>query len=257
MSQSNQTASYPDPLTNKTAYEKVTKLRYISDDRTLETINIRVKGKYVFLAFHNYGACCTLFSVKVAYNFCPGQTLNEHLVSLPRTVAPANDSMSIPIQGHCTNDSVKVPGSLHVYCESTGGWNMSQLNGRCICKENMQNVGVKCQGCPDGKYNDQKGLNCTDLPSAPTDVNATFVNQSAVELSWQPPEITGDQSHVFYDVDCLKPCNNNDDDNCVEVACGRNVSYILGKEGLNDTQVMVVNLLPFVNYTIKSTQGTE
>ena len=146
MSQSNQTASYPDPLTNKTAYEKVTKLRYISDDRTLETINIRVKGKYVFLAFHNYGACCTLFSVKVAYNFCPGQTLNEHLVSLPRTVAPANDSMSIPIQGHCTNDSVKVPGSLHVYCESTGGWNMSQLNGRCICKENMQNVGVKCQG---------------------------------------------------------------------------------------------------------------
>jgi len=96
-----------------------------------------------------------------------------------------------------------------------------------------------------------------DLPSAPTDVNATFVNQSAVELSWQPPEITGDQSHVFYDVDCLKPCNNNDDDNCVEVACGRNVSYILGKEGLNDTQVMVVNLLPFVNYTIKSTQGTE
>jgi len=90
-----------------------------------------------------------------------------------------------------------------------------------------------------------------DLPSVPNNVNATFANQSAVELSWQPPDITGDQSHAFYDADCLKPCGNKDDDNCVEVACGSNVSYIPSKEGLNDTEVIVVNLLPFVNYTIK------
>ena len=146
VSQSNQTASYPDPHTNKTAYEKVTEMRYISDDRTLETTHIRIKGKYVFLAFHNYGACCVLYSVKVTYNVCRGQTLVESMVSLPRTVAPANYSMSIPIQGHCMDDSVKVPGSLYVYCESTGEWNTSELNGRCICKENMQNVGGKCKG---------------------------------------------------------------------------------------------------------------
>jgi len=146
VSQSNHEASYPDPITNKAAYGKVTELRYISDNRTLQTTIIHVKGKYVFLAFHNYGACCTLFSVKVTYNVCPGQTLNEPLVSLSRTVAPENDSMSIPMQGHCMDDSVQVPGSLYVYCESTGEWNTSQLNGRCICKENMQNVGGKCQG---------------------------------------------------------------------------------------------------------------
>ena len=90
-----------------------------------------------------------------------------------------------------------------------------------------------------------------DLPSAPNNVNATFANQSAVELSWQPPEITGDQSHVFYDVDCLKPCNDDDGGKCVEVACGSNVGYIPGKEGLNDTQVMVTNLGPFVIYNFK------
>jgi len=90
-----------------------------------------------------------------------------------------------------------------------------------------------------------------ELPSAPTSVNATFVNQSAVELSWQPAEITGDQSYVFYDIDCLKPCNNNDDDKRVEVACGSNVGYIPGKEGLNDAQVMATNLGPFVIYTFK------
>jgi len=90
-----------------------------------------------------------------------------------------------------------------------------------------------------------------DLPSAPNNVNKTFVNQSAVVLSWQPPEITGDQCHVFYDVYCLKPCNNDDDDKCVGVACGGNVGYIPGKEGLNDTQVMATNLGQFVIYTFK------
>ena len=89
------------------------------------------------------------------------------------------------------------------------------------------------------------------LPSVPNNVNAAFVNQSAVELSWQPPEITGDQSDVFYDVDCLKPCNNDDDEKCVEVACGSNVDYIPSKEELDDTQVMATNLGPFVIYTFK------
>ena len=146
MHQSNQASQYPDPIKNPEAYEKVTELRYISSNRTFKTTNVRIKGKYAFLAFQNYGTCCALYSVKVTYNVCPDQTLRESLVSLPRTVTPANTSVSVSVRGYCMDDSVKVPGSLHVYCESTGEWNTSQLNGRCICKENMQNVGGKCQG---------------------------------------------------------------------------------------------------------------
>ena len=89
------------------------------------------------------------------------------------------------------------------------------------------------------------------LPSAPRNVHATFVNQSAVEISWQPPLVTGDSSQVFYEVDSRKSCNINDENNCVEESCGSYVSDIPNKEGLNMTRVIVTNLLPYMNYTFK------
>ena len=89
------------------------------------------------------------------------------------------------------------------------------------------------------------------LPSAPRNVHATFVNQSAVEIRWQPPLVTGDTSHVIYKVDCRKQCNINDENNCVEESCGSGVSYIPNKDGLNVTQVIVRNLLSYMNYTFK------
>ena len=84
------------------------------------------------------------------------------------------------------------------------------------------------------------------LPSAPRNVTITFVNQSAVEIRWQPPEITGDQTHVHYDVDCRKPCDS--DAMCIEEYCERVVSYIPYKEGLNVTKVTVADLSPFAKY---------
>ena len=62
------------------------------------------------------------------------------------------------------------------------------------------------------------------LPSAPRNVTITFVNQSAVEISWQLPEITGHQTRVFYDVDCRKPCDS--DAMCMEEYCDRVVNYM-------------------------------
>lgn len=89
-----------------------------------------------------------MFSVKVTYNFCPEETLINTLMTLPRTVAPANDSKPIRVEGSCAEDTVRVPGSLFVYCQSSGDWSMSGLQGRCICKEDFQNVEGKCQGTP-------------------------------------------------------------------------------------------------------------
>ena len=60
--------------------------------------------------------------------------------------------------------------------------------------------------------------------------------------------MTGDQTHVFYDVACLKPCNR---DECVDKECGNDVTYLPNKEGLNMAQVMVTSLSTFVNYTFK------
>jgi len=136
---------YPDPLIDTTAYERVAEIKQAINSRNSETINVLVKGQYTILAFHNYGACSTLFSVKVTYNICPAETLRSNLVSLPRTVAPANDSDTIRVKGNCIKDAVQVPGSLYVHCQSNGEWNTTELEGRCICKEDMENNGGICE----------------------------------------------------------------------------------------------------------------
>ena len=137
---------YPDPLINSVAYEKVAEIKQATNKITSETISILVTGKYVILAFHNNGSCSTLFSVKVTYNVCPDETLGSSLMSLPRTVAPANDSQPIRVEGNCIKDAVQVSGSLFVHCESNGEWNTTGLKGKCICKEDMENNGGICQG---------------------------------------------------------------------------------------------------------------
>ena len=138
--------NYPDPLSNTAVYEKLTEIIQPTNSTTFVTIKSLVKGKHVIFAFHNSGACTILYSVKVTYNVCPDETLSDSLVTLPRTVAPANDSESIRVQGNCNKDVVHVAGSLYVRCQSNGEWNINGLEGRCICKEDMQNVGGTCGG---------------------------------------------------------------------------------------------------------------
>ena len=89
------------------------------------------------------------------------------------------------------------------------------------------------------------------VPSAPRNINAYFVNQSTVEIRWLPPLVTGETSRVFYKVDCRKTCSVNDENKCVEESCGGEASHIPNKERLSVTQVIVTNLLPFMNYTFK------
>ena len=121
------------------AYNRIAEFKQTTDKITSETISVLAKEKHVILAFHNYGACITLFSVKVTYNVCPEETLRSSLVSLPRTVAPANDSEPTRVEGNCVKDTVHVSGSLYALCDSNGEWNTNGLEGRCICKEDMQN----------------------------------------------------------------------------------------------------------------------
>lgn len=89
------------------------------------------------------------------------------------------------------------------------------------------------------------------MPTVPRNITLAFVNQSAVELRWLPPAITGDRTHVLYDVDCRKPCDNDDDNECVDKECGNDVTYLPYKEDLEIEKVMTTNLSSFVNYTFK------
>ena len=99
------------------------------------------------LGFRDQGGCRTLFSVKVSYNMCLKKTLKYSLVSLSQTLPVLVNFESIPVNGSCATDSVQVvQGSMIVFCESSGEWNTSLLEGRCVCKENMENIGGICRG---------------------------------------------------------------------------------------------------------------
>ena len=56
---------------------------------------------------------------------------------------------------------------------------------------------------------------------------------------------------MYYDVDCRKSCDNDDDNQCVNKECGKDVTYLPYKKDLHMTQVMTTNLSSFVNYTFK------
>ena len=89
------------------------------------------------------------------------------------------------------------------------------------------------------------------IPSAPQNVNVIFVKQSTLEIQWQPPVETEVETHVFYEVECRRPCEGEDKSKCVDKACRSDVIFKPRKDGLNITHIIVGNLTSFVNYTIK------
>ena len=56
---------------------------------------------------------------------------------------------------------------------------------------------------------------------------------------------------MYYDVDCRKPCDNDDDNECVDKECGNDVTYLPYNEDLDMAEVIITNLSSFVNYTFK------
>ena len=135
----------PDPLTNNATYEKIAKTAPSAlSIRVPQTFSVDVKRKYIILAFHDQGSCTVLYSVAVKYYVCPETVHVGGLVNLPRTMAPANSSE--PVVSGCTKNAVHKQGVLRVNCQSDGVWNMSSLNGRCICMEDMENTRGECKG---------------------------------------------------------------------------------------------------------------
>ncbi|XP_073248000.1 ephrin type-A receptor 7-like [Porites lutea] len=242
----------PNPINSNSSYRKlVTISGPTGSQRTLLTIPLQAKKQYIVLGFHDKVGCEVLYSVKVTNNVCPATTLQDNLVYLPETVAPSRLLESIPVEGMCTADSSHIQGSLNVWCESSGQWNASQFEGKCVCNEDMENIGGTCSGCSEGTYNNGKGLNCTVLPSNPRNITALFVNQSSAVIRWLPPVITG--GHIFYEVECKRTCEINGKD-CAEDTCDDNAGFVF-KDKIYSTKVMIPEttraLSAYVNYTCK------
>ncbi|CAH3172696.1 unnamed protein product, partial [Porites evermanni] len=226
----------PNPINSNSSYRKlVTISGPTGSQRTLLTIPLQAKKQYIVLGFHDQVGCEVLYSVKVTYNVCPATTLQDNLVYLPETTAPSRLLESIPVEGMCTADSSHIQGSLNVWCESSGQWNASQFEGKCVCNEDMENVGGTC----------------SVLPSNPRNITVPFVNQSSALIRWLPPVIPGGQ--VFYEVECKRTCELNGKD-CAEETCDDNAGYVF-KDKIYSTKVMIPEttraLSAYVNYTCK------
>ena len=141
-------STQPDPLIDNATYDKIAQIAPSAlDSKVSQTFRVNVKEKYIVLAFHDQGSCTVLLSVAVKYYFCPETVHVGGLVNLPRTIAPANNS--VPVLSNCITNAVHEQGILRVNCQSDGGWNISSLKGNCICKEDMENVGGECKGIND------------------------------------------------------------------------------------------------------------
>ena len=134
----------PHPINNFSSYRKFAIIKRLSNNIEISTIPLHVKSKFIVLGFRDRGGCRTLYSVKVWYKTCPGETLKDSLFSLPQTLS---DLESIPVEGSCLKDSVQAEqGRLIVLCQSNGKWNTSGLQGKCVCKEGMENESGTCKG---------------------------------------------------------------------------------------------------------------
>ena len=135
----------PDPLTSNSSYREFATIRGQASGQTI-SLELQLTKGYIVLGFLDQGGCKILSSVSITYNICPGTTLSNSLVDLRETVAPFSVVESILVEGTCTADSFQVQGSLKVTCESSGQWNVSQFEGKCVCNEDKENVGGACTG---------------------------------------------------------------------------------------------------------------
>ena len=142
----------PKPLTSNSSYREFATIRGQASDQTI-SLALQLTRKYIVLGFLDQGGCKILSSVRITYNFCPGTRLSNSLVDLRETVAPSSDFESILVEGTCAENSFHIQGSLNVTCESSGQWNVSQFEGKCVCKEDMENVGGTCTGMFRNQYN--------------------------------------------------------------------------------------------------------
>ena len=147
----------PDPMTSNSSYREFATIGGQASGQTI-SLALQLTKRYIVLGFLDQGGCKILSSVRITYNICPETTLRDSLVKLRETVAPSSVFESILVEGTCAENSFHIQGSLNVTCESSGQWNVSQFEGKCVCKEDMENVGETCTGMFRNQYDHYNSL---------------------------------------------------------------------------------------------------
>ena len=100
-------------------------------------VKIVTKKGGVYLAFLDQGACLSLSSVIVSYNYC--SEIDRVLVRFSRAAAPVNDSSLEEQTGHCTDVNSVNKVKLSGVCLRNGEWNITDAI-KCLCKPGYELV---------------------------------------------------------------------------------------------------------------------
>ena len=100
-------------------------------------VKIITKKGGVYLAFLDHGACVSISSVIVSYNYC--SEIGGVLVSFSRTPAPVNDSYLVEQTGSCSDVNSINEVNLSGVCLSSGEWNITD-GIKCLCKPGYELV---------------------------------------------------------------------------------------------------------------------
>ena len=145
-----------NPLTaNKVTYQKVETIVPTVLPASEKSKGYDYDGKIitkkggVYLAFLDQGACVSLSSVIVSYNYCP--EIGRVLVRFSRTAAVEKRT------GHCTDINSVNKVKLSGVCLSNGEWNI--MDGiKCLCKPSYELVNAT-----EGNVQECSGMNGISL----------------------------------------------------------------------------------------------
>ncbi|XP_072308602.1 ephrin type-A receptor 2a [Eucyclogobius newberryi] len=252
------------------APDEITRGRALKVNTETRTVG-PLSRKGFYLAFQDMGACVALLSVRVYYKTCPSTV--QSLALFPETVA---DSLR-EVEGSCVANAVSTT-TPRIYCTAEGEWVVPV--GQCQCLPGYETTGESCQACKPGYFKPALGNDlcrvcpdntrpsdtgatececedgyfrspsdpltaaCSAPPSAPRDlISTTLSAEGKLQLSWDPPLVTGGRSDLTYSVVC-ELC---DASSCVP--CSDKIRFDPSPADIQDTAVVVGDLDSHLNYT--------
>lgn len=243
-------------------------------------ITVDVSGdRGIYLAFQDQGACVALLSVTLSYNYCP-DIVNDGAL-FKKTPAPLISRAHISVIGHCFNGASEYPrnSSISLTCLSSGQW-LARDTAKCLCDTGYELVGDTCSECNTGYYKDtisngkcvpcppysepnssrdscpcKQGFyrapkdasneSCSAPPSAPRDINISFLSDDIVMVAWSRPAFDGGRVDLEYNLHC-SACPNTSV--CLNSCLG--ARFLPAKVVKAAPLVIISNLNPEVLYNI-------
>ncbi|XP_061921002.1 tyrosine-protein kinase receptor UFO isoform X1 [Entelurus aequoreus] len=237
-------------------------------------LSLGVVSRVGFQLGFSYSATCVLVtSIRLYYKRCPAVHID--LVWFDSSVTATEPAVGICVENA---ETLSLPEKK---CDAFGVW--GPLQGGCTCKAGHQAMNGTCQACRRGYYkaakehgecracppnsgtlkegsdrcdclqgfhrllHDPDDLGCTKPPSAPGNLMAHRLNNSVLNLTWDPPHDWGGRQEVMYRVKCEEKAQSEDGQ---WAECGRGVFFSADSAGLTSTSVRVMGLDPHNDYRL-------